>query len=710
MISEVQDKALPVLRPDVEIYAGPLDTDGSPTYVIHDPVSGIFNKIGWAEATVLKRLQNGQTLSAIGHDIQQRTSLRVRDEEVLALCNEAETQGLTIGSQIRPPGELLKIVKRKKTDPLKWLTQHYLYFRLPLFHPEEFLSRLLPWVRILAKFEAVLVYAAIACVGLYFLSQYFESYLSTFAYFFSLKGMIAYGAAIVFLKTAHELGHAFAAKSFGVRVPTMGIAFMVFAPVAYSDVTDAWRLRRRKDRLAISLAGVKVELVIGAIAMALWGFTPHGILNSIFFLLSSTSLISTLLVNLNPAMRFDGYYVLSDLWGIDNLSTRSTQFTRWFLRKHLLGLNAPCPLRSPKRNDQVRMVVYSIYAWIYRLFLYLGIAVLVYYKFTKVLGVVLFSLEIMIFIVRPVLNEIKVLLKARNQMKFNLKMALTIATLVVILGWTVWPIPRTKEAPAVFLPAKHQWIYSPKGAMIDDILMERGDQVRKGDILALLRSESLNSEIDYLTISGDMLQNDILKFTMDSERTAMIPEMQKKMGTIGEKLARLIEFKDQFTVRAKINGTVVEWDQMLRSGVWVKEKQKLGRIASTENARIDAFVSENEVQHIFIGQSIMFHPDDRTGPVAGIVERVDPIREQTVDYLDIGAVAAKELPLIKDPVSDRLTIIESYFRVGIAVNESYPSDVRLGASGYVSYRTEKTSLAWDLLLHCYSVLIRESSF
>ena len=131
-----QDLPLPSLRPDIEIYAGPLEEDGSPSFVIHDPVTGGYNKIGWGEASVLLRLKNGQTLSSLMQELNGQTTLTTTHEEIASLCKDADEQGLTLASQIRPARELNASFNSKKINPVKWLANHYLYFRIPLLHPD----------------------------------------------------------------------------------------------------------------------------------------------------------------------------------------------------------------------------------------------------------------------------------------------------------------------------------------------------------------------------------------------------------------------------------------------------------------------------------------------------------------------------------------------------------------------------------------------
>ena len=97
---------------------------------------------------------------------------------------------------------------------------------------------------------------ALSTLGLYFASRRWDDFVSTFLHFFTFEGAILYGICLLFVKTAHEFGHAYMAARYGVRVGTMGIAFLVMMPVPYTDVTGAWKLRSRRQRFMISAAGI----------------------------------------------------------------------------------------------------------------------------------------------------------------------------------------------------------------------------------------------------------------------------------------------------------------------------------------------------------------------------------------------------------------------------------------------------------------------
>ena len=142
-----------------------------------------------------------------------------------------------------------------------------------------------------------------------------------------------YLITLVFVKSLHELGHAFVSKYFGCRVSSIGIAFLVFFPFLYTDTSDAWRLRDHKDRLLINFAGILTELHLALISTFLWAILPDGGLKSVTFFIATTSWISSLAINVSPFMRFDGYYVFSDWLKAENLQPRSFALARWQLRE-----------------------------------------------------------------------------------------------------------------------------------------------------------------------------------------------------------------------------------------------------------------------------------------------------------------------------------------------------------------------------------------
>lgn len=710
MVAVETDNRLPVLRSDIEIYAGPLEEDGSPVYIVHDPVSGVFHKIGWEEAQIIKRLRSGQTLPGLKAEIEKNTTLSVTAEDIAALCQEARLNHLTMDTLIQPPERLSEHVKSVRPTFWKWLAQHYLYFRISLFQPDAFLTRHMDKACGFVSSTAILIYAAMALLGLYFLTQRFESYLATFSYFYTAKGLVVYTLSIVFLKLAHEFGHAFVAKYYGLRVTSMGIAFMVFFPVAYSDVTDAWRLRNRRKRLNIALAGIRVELVIGAFALAFWGLTPPGVMNSLCFILSSTSLLSTLLINLNPAMRYDGYYILSDVLGIDNLFQQATAYTKWLAWRILLGVRWACPIAGVSTKKRAQMVVYALYAWHYRLFLYLGIALIVYHKFTKVLGIFLFVLEITLLIVHPVAGEITMLIKERKQMHMNRRMIVTLLALTALIFWVVLPLPRTSHVPGVYLPGSRQTLYVQKGGRVTKILKKQGDSVRKGDEVVRVESETLTAEIDVLAIEIKQLDYTVQRLSKNSGRMGLIPEIREKLASRKEELAGLVEQRKQLVLKAKIDGRIVWMDDTLQSGIYVGEKQVIGQIATLMDTRINAFFSEKQIKHIRKGDSVIFYPIDYTESLPGIIARINPIREERVDLMEIGTLAARELPLIKNALSGRMTLVDSFYKVTIVPVVMPGSTIRLGTSGRIRYKTAKRSLAWEFLQYCYTVIIRESGF
>ena len=152
--------------------------------------------------------------------------------------------------------------------------------------------------------------------GIYLVSRQWHQFSDNLQSLWTLEGAVAFAICLAVAKVMHEFGHAFAAVRFGCRVSAMGVAFMIMAPVLYTDVSDTWRLTARQ-RIVVDAAGVAVDFGVACVALFLWAFFPEGVLKSVCFVMATTGLVLSLGINLNPLMRFDGYHLLSDLLGIE---------------------------------------------------------------------------------------------------------------------------------------------------------------------------------------------------------------------------------------------------------------------------------------------------------------------------------------------------------------------------------------------------------
>ena len=310
---------LPALRTDLQIKPGIRELDGSKTWLIFDPLRHEYFQIDDKN----RRIWELWASDNAGEIVEQLQELLVSLDDVERLLKFFWKNSLTVSP---PNGDInfyLKQVTAKESKPIKRLLHGYLFVRIPLLRPHRFLKKTEPLTRVFFTRAWWVFIFLTALTGLFLTSRQWDQFSHTFSQYFSMGGMLYYGAALVFVKCLHELGHGYAATRYGCRITSMGVALIVLFPVLFTDTTDSWKLTSRKKRLIIGAAGVAVELSIAAMATLLWALLEDGPLRSTAFFVATTSWVMSLLVNLNPFMRFDAYYLLSDALGVQNLQARS---------------------------------------------------------------------------------------------------------------------------------------------------------------------------------------------------------------------------------------------------------------------------------------------------------------------------------------------------------------------------------------------------
>ena len=490
MVAATPSATLPELRPDLTLLQGAAAEDGAPTWLIHDVSRNRYFQLSLDAFRALSRWQSGISLA----EFQQRcdsAGLDLDDQDLAELLRFLSFNQLTLASGASQIRALLQQYQRSKEHWLTWLLHHYLFIRIPIWRPDRFLDRSWPWVSRLISPGLLLTIRLLGVVGLLMVAQQWDAFSSTFLHFLSMEGLALYGITLIVVKSAHELGHAYVAKRYGCKVGSIGVAFMVLLPVLYTDTTDAWRLRSHRERLRIAAAGVATEFHLAMLATFAWSFLPDGPARSAAFFVATTSWITSLLVNLSPFMRFDGYFVLSDLLHAQNLQPRAFGLARWHLRETLFGLGEPPPEYLPAWRQRL-FIGYAYATWVYRFILFIGIAILVYQFAFKLLGILLFAVEIGWFILRPLNGELGQWWKRRQAMRLNARTLTTCAGLLLVIAAFTVPWRATVTVPAVLTAGEFRPVYSMEQGRITELSLTPLAQVAAGSTLLKLEQPELD--------------------------------------------------------------------------------------------------------------------------------------------------------------------------------------------------------------------------
>ena len=369
-------------------------------------------------------------------------------------------------------------------------------------------------------------------------------------------------------------------------------------------------------------AGLAAELIIAVVATSLWIFTPDGIARNIFFFLATTSLVLSLLINMNPFLRFDGYFILSDWLDIGNLGPRSFALGRWWLREVLFGLKATVPEPLPK-NIRRFLIGYAYCTWVYRFFLFLSIALFVYTIFPKVLGGPLVFFEIFIFIGLPIVRELGKWWKMRAEILNSRRSWFTASLLAGFIASLFYPWQSTIVAPAVLDSHGRVEIFVNQPARLEAIHVDVGHEVKQGDLLFELVRPDLNWTKRQANARLKLIDLQLRRRAADQQDLSSSLVLERQRDVQLKTLAGIAEIENQLTVRAPSDGHVLELDPSLHSGRWIKRGAVLATLGSRDAARIIGSVDGTDLARMEPGGGAYFIAEDPA------YERLNVVLEQT---------------------------------------------------------------------------------
>ncbi len=682
---------------------GPAARDGAPTWTLYDPALHRYLRIGRLAFEILVRWGLGRPAS-IADAVRSSTTLPVTEADVLDVMRFAQKGRLLQAVGPAAAKNLAAEANARRLSPAMWLLKNYLFIRVRLIDPDRILGRAVRLLSFVFTPGFVTALLCLALLGFYLIGRQWETYTHSFMHLFSLEGAAEVGLALAFAKAIHEFGHGMMAKRLGCRVPGMGVALLVMWPMLWTDVTDAWRLTGRHQRLLIDAAGVMAELVLAVAASLAWSVLPDGPSRSAAFLLSGSTWLITLVVNINPLMRFDGYFLLSDWLEEPNLQERSFAIARWWLRELLFGFGDPAPEHVPLPRRRL-LVGYAIACWIYRLGLFLGIAVLVYHLTFKLLGLFLMAVEVGWFIARPIVAELATWPRRLRQGGMARRAWLTAAVFGVGVAIVVLPWRGSVFAPALLRAERQIAVITPEPGRLAEVSAD-GATVAAGQTLFTLDNpDTAHAEASaQVEIAG--LKAKLLGQSFDVAAADDVPVAWQQLEGALARLRDAQAREAQMVVRAPFAGRLVDVPRDSATGVWLPKREQLGILVDPSAMMVEAMVNEADIARIHSGETARFRPENGEATVRLVVRNVSPGAVPLVDRPELASIHGGGVPVRRE-ADGRLKPEAAVYRVTFALPDGKPAGFGI-RRGTVRIDAEPVSLAGRMWRRAAAVVMREA--
>jgi len=680
---------------------------GQSWHVLQDPASNQFSRLSDSAYYFVALLDGRRTVGEAWRICNDQLGDSAPTQgEVIQLLGQLYTSNL-LQAELPPDAQgLFERYRRRRTREVQGYLSNLLFIRIPLFDPDHFLNR---WVSVFGRIFSVcglFVWVFLVGMGLYFAVGNAGQLANQASGVLEKSNLPLLYLSFWIVKIFHEFSHAFACKRFGLReggggeVHVMGIMFLVFMPLPYVDASSAWALRQKRHRAIVGAAGMIVELAIAAIAAAIWantteGTVTHAICYNVMFIAS----VSTLLFNGNPLLRFDGYYILSDLLEIPNLAQRSRQYIYYLVRRYAWAVRNPrSPAHSP--GEKGWLGFYAIASMGYRVFICVRILLFVADKLF-IVGAILAVVAVVAWVLIP-LGKFAHYLATHAELSRVRKRAVgsTVGVLVVIMAAVgLLPRPDHHRVQGIAEPVNFAMVRAKTDGFVREIFRDSGQDVQAEEPLLAAENPRLTARAAQLAAEQQRLQAHWrVAQTTDIAAAQSIAE---QLDALGERIAQIRERIAGLTLTAPVAGTWIAPDIRDARGAYLHRGDKVGMVASLDKVLIRAMAGQ-DVAGILIDEPIRdveIRLKGRPGvKLNGTVEEILPAGRDRLPSAALGYAAGGSVPT--DP-NDRQGTKAAERQFELRIRPDRDSNLLVGQRVVVRVRTnDKPLLAqwWRSLL------------
>ena len=606
-------------------------------YVVHDETSSNYFQIGIPEYAFLSVFDGKTTLQQAVQETALRLgkdALSIRDAVRLAqwliesgLANAVDESGT-------PLTNALSLIEKIETQNEQKIVSQLnpLFIRLPLRNLHVLFDALTPifcWMKSKTFF---VIWSFVVAFAMARVFQQPEQLANDALGLLAANAWIWLLLTLAGLKVVHELAHGVFCQSWGGRVKQTGIVFILFIPMPYVDVTSCWSFPSKWKRIAVSAAGMYIEIFLAAVAAILWSYSHDPITKFHLFNVMVLGSLTTVMFNANFLMRFDGYYILSDLIEIPNLYQKGQQFVNMLGRRFLLGTKSASNLNFTASDIWIRL--YGIAAFVWRVTVCVSLTVIaaaLFYGFGLGLAILGLGIWLGIPIARfwsrcndPVDNF------SPNYAWIGLVSAPAAIAIAFSVFWSPWPVP--VSAPAMVEYKDVEFIRADAGGFVESIFVSDGQFVQAGDLLVELENVELKARLRDLQLEREKSFIRSRQFHDQRKLASYQSELASREAIevqISEIQAQLLSLQLTATQSGVVAGN--QLDQL--PGQYVSSGASLMQIIKPEQKKITACVEQDHFAAFEASrdQAVHFLPRYSTTKISGFLDSVNPSADTTVD-------------------------------------------------------------------------------
>ncbi|HEU4460760.1 MAG TPA: HlyD family efflux transporter periplasmic adaptor subunit [Methylibium sp.] len=620
-------------------------------HLLIDPASGRFHRVNAEAWAFVGRLNGRDDVATLWQHAHQALgeAAPTQDDTVRLLAQLAEADLIAAD---RLPDLPLRAEQRRRHDrSQRRAAANPLAFRVPLADPSRWLDACAPLARALFSPPALALLAlGLLFAGLAALGRAEPLARAIAAHGTSPSMLWSMWLAWPFVKALHEAGHALAVRAFGGEVKEVGVVLMALTPMPYVDASSASQFPRRRERVLVGAAGIGVELTLAALAFGVWAHASEPAWQQAALAVLLVTGLSTLLVNANPLMRYDGYHMLCDALDRPNLGAHADAAALGLLQR-LLGL--PRTGEAPaRRREAIGLVGYAVAALAWRWSL--GLALLHWlHAVAPPLALAAAACLGWMLVLRPARRLVSYLSGDARLQGRRLRAAGTVAALAaaLLVLLAAAPAPRASVQQGVVWLPEHALLRAPADGLLRAVLAAPGSTVAAGTPVAALENLDLAAELEGLRARKVALDVGYFEtLLVDPARAARLTE---ERGALDAREAWLADRLAALEVRAAVAGTLVLPRAGEREGHHFAQGSELGYVITPEPLLVRLALTEAQAAEVRAGtSSVRVRFAARPAGAAGHewdgqIERITPAGTNRLPVAALGAAAGG--PIATDP-------------------------------------------------------------